>query len=104
MSGQKLIKNGQVGDISKTWSCGQTKLPDRSLIIGQKLVKNAEIQKLFDILSGQKLIKNAKKSNLATFWKSKICCQKLLPDRSILSGQKLAKNSKYEKFQMRHFE
>ena len=25
--------------------CGQTVLPDRSLLIGQKLVENAEIQK-----------------------------------------------------------
>ena len=32
--------------------CGQTVLPDRSLLIGQKLMENAKTQKFkFDILS-----------------------------------------------------
>ena len=29
----------------KPEACGQTVLPDRSILIGQKLVKNAKIQK-----------------------------------------------------------
>ena len=29
----------------KTEACGQTVLPDRSVLIGQKLVENAKIQK-----------------------------------------------------------
>ena len=40
---------------------GQIVLPDRSLLIGQKLVENAKIEKFkCDILRGQKFIKNAK--------------------------------------------
>ena len=40
--------------------CGQTVLPDRSILIGQKLLKNANIQKFkYDILCGQKFLKNA---------------------------------------------
>ena len=36
----------------KTEACGQTVLPDRSVLIGQKLVENAKIQKFkCDILS-----------------------------------------------------
>ena len=36
----------------KTDACGQTVLPDRSILIGQKLVENAQIQNLkCDILS-----------------------------------------------------
>ena len=42
-------------------------LPDRSVLIGQKLVENAKIKKFkCDILSGQKLIKNAKNG---PFWR-----------------------------------
>ena len=55
LSGQKLIKNCQKWSIlASFWkpeACGQTVLPDRSVLIGQKLVENA----------------NIKKSN-ATFW------------------------------------
>ena len=53
----------------KPEACGQTVLPDRSLLIGQKLVKNAKIQKLFDILSGQKF----NGSFLTGFWKPEAC-------------------------------
>ena len=35
--------------------------------------------------------------NLASFWKSEVCGQTVLPDRSILKGQKLAENAKIEK-------
>ena len=36
----------------KTEACGQTVLPDRQVLIGQKLVENAKIQKFkCDILS-----------------------------------------------------
>ena len=38
---QKLIQNGNNGPF-----CGQTVLPDRSVLIGQKLVENAKIKKI----------------------------------------------------------
>ena len=51
MSEQKFIKNAKNsqfwGVFEKPEACGQTVLPDRSLLIGQKLVKNGKIQKLF---------------------------------------------------------
>ena len=41
-----MPKNGQFWQVfEKTEGCGQTVLPDRSLLIGQKLVKNAKIEK-----------------------------------------------------------
>ena len=49
LSGQKFIKNGQKCSIlTSFWkpeACGQTVLPDWSVLIGQKLVENAKIQK-----------------------------------------------------------
>ena len=46
--GQKLIKNGKNGPFLRVFekpeACGQTVLPDRSVLIGQKLVENAKIQ------------------------------------------------------------
>ena len=56
LSGQKLIKNAKNGpfwrSFEKPEACGQTVLPDRSIVIGQKLVENAKIQKFkCDILS-----------------------------------------------------
>ena len=51
------------------------------------------------ILSGQKLIeKRQKMVILASFGKTKICCQTVLPDRSLFIGQKLMENAKIEKF------
>ena len=44
LSGQKLTKNAKDG-FRKSEACGQTVLPDRSLLIGQKLVKKAKIGK-----------------------------------------------------------
>ena len=48
LSGQKLIKNAENGPFwrvfKKPEGCSQTVLPDRSILIGQKLVENAEIQ------------------------------------------------------------
>ena len=38
LSGQKFIKNENL--------CGQTALPDSSILKGQKLVENAKIQKI----------------------------------------------------------
>ena len=32
------------GEFLKTEACGQTVLPDRSVLVGQKLVENAKIQ------------------------------------------------------------
>ena len=49
LSGQKLIKNAKNGPFWRIFwkpeACGQTVLPDRSVLIGQKLVENAKIQK-----------------------------------------------------------
>ena len=40
------------GEFWKRKACGQTVLPDRSVLIGQKLVENAKIKKFkCDILS-----------------------------------------------------
>ena len=41
----KNAKNSQFGEFLKTKACGQTVLPDRSLLIGQKLVENTKIEK-----------------------------------------------------------
>ena len=40
-----MPKMVQFGELLKYKACGQTELPDRSVLIGQKLVENAEIQK-----------------------------------------------------------
>ena len=51
-SSLKGAKIGQFGEFLKTEACGQTVLPDRSVLVGQKLVENAKIQKFnCDILS-----------------------------------------------------
>ena len=45
--GQKFIKNaknGQFGEFLKTEAGGLTVLPDRSILMRQKLVENAKIQ------------------------------------------------------------
>ena len=48
MSGQKLVKNAKKWSIlASFWkpeACGQTVLPDRSDLIGQKLVENYRYQ------------------------------------------------------------
>ena len=48
-SGQKSIKNTKNGPFWRVFrkpeACGQTVLPDRSVLIGQKLVENAKIKK-----------------------------------------------------------
>ena len=56
LSRQKLVKNAKNGQFwrvfKKTEACGQTVLPDRSVLIGQKLTENAKIKKFkCDILS-----------------------------------------------------
>ena len=47
LNGQKFIKNAQklsiVASFWKSAACGQTVLPDRSVLIGQKLMENAKI-------------------------------------------------------------
>ena len=49
LSGQKLIKNAKNGPFWRVFekldACSQTVLPDRSVLLGQKLVENAKIQK-----------------------------------------------------------
>ena len=48
LRGQKLIKNAKNGPILvsfwKPEACGQTVLPDRSVLMGQKLVENAKLR------------------------------------------------------------
>ena len=56
LSGQKFIKNAKNGPFwrvfEKPEACGQTVLPDRSVLIEQKLVENTKIRKFrCDILS-----------------------------------------------------
>ena len=46
------------------------------------------------ILIGQKLIENAKKTNMASFWKSKAFDQTVLPDRSLSIGKTLVEDAK----------
>ena len=50
LSGQKLIKNAKKWSIlASFWkpeACGQTVLPDRSVLIGQKLAEYAEMSKI----------------------------------------------------------
>ena len=47
MSGQKFIINAKMLNLAsfqKRIACGQTVLPGRSVLIGQKLVENAKIE------------------------------------------------------------
>ena len=47
LSGQKLIKNCPFWRVfEKPEACGQSVLPDRSILIGPKLAENAKIQKI----------------------------------------------------------
>ena len=74
LSRQKFMKSTQKS-FSKPEACGQTVIPDRSLLIGQKVMKSAKIQKFkCDILSRQKFIENAKiVSILAISWNPEVC-------------------------------
>ena len=45
----KNAKNGQVGELLKNWSCRSKVLPDRSILVGQKLMETSKIEK-WDIL------------------------------------------------------
>ena len=60
LSGQKLIKNAKKNPKAK--ACGQTVLPDRSVLLVQKLGENAKIQNFkCDILSNfQTMCENKK--------------------------------------------
>ena len=50
LSGQKLIKNAKNGPfLASFWkpeACGQTVLPDRSILKGQTLMENTKIEKI----------------------------------------------------------
>ena len=60
-----VIKNGQFGEFLKTEACGQTVLPDRSLLIGQTLVENVKIQmRHFKYFSNIMLLKFFEKYSL----------------------------------------
>ena len=43
-SSLKMPKMLNLASFLKTKACGQAELPDRSILIGQKLVENAKIQ------------------------------------------------------------
>ena len=89
-SSLKMPKRSILASFLKHEARSQTVLPDRSLLLGQKLLENAKIDKFnFDFLSGQKFIKNAKKVNFGEFLKTEVCCQTVLPDRSILKKTKI---------------
>ena len=61
----KMVHFGHFGEFLKTGTCGQIVLPDKSILIGQKLLKNAQIQKVkCDVPSGQKFIENSQFENL----------------------------------------
>ena len=52
LSGQKFIKSAKMVNLASFWkpvACGQTVLPDMSILVGQKLMENAEIEKSFAI-------------------------------------------------------
>ena len=53
------VKNVQIYEFLEnfSWRCGQTVVPDRSILVRQKLAKNVKIQR-------QKLVKNAKMRKL----------------------------------------
>ena len=55
----KMPKMVHFGEFLKTWSFRSNVLPDMSVLIGQKLVKNAKIQKFKCVIL----------SNLQTMWK-----------------------------------
>ena len=78
-----MAKMVNFGDFKKkTEVYGRTVLPDMSPLMGQKLLKYAQIQKLkCVILSGQKFIKNTKNGPfMAIFRKPESCGQTVLPD------------------------
>ena len=78
LSGQKLIKNAKngpfLGSFSKPEACGQIVLPDRSLLIRQKLVENAKIKNFkCDILSNfQTMCKGVKSSEMQLIQTSRV--------------------------------
>ena len=88
----------KVVDLASFWNPeagGQLVIPDRSLLIGQKLVENTKIEKFkWGFLNGQKLIKIPNTNWFGVFWKLEACYLKVLPDRSILIEQKLVENTK----------
>ena len=87
--------------------CGQIVLPDRSLLIGQKMVKNwNETFGRFsnNVVVGQVTFnptkvnqKCQKWSILASFWNLEVCGQTVLPD-TLIFWQKVVKITKIEKF------
>ena len=81
MSGQKLPKKVHFANFWKPVACGQTVLPDRSLLIGQKLVENTKIEKTH-----------------VTF-----CCQKSVTRQVKLNRAKNDENCQNSKTKMRQF-
>ena len=72
-----MPKNGPIwASFLQAETCGQTELPDRSLLIGQNLMENAK-----------------KGPILARFWKAETCGQIVT-----LRSQKLLENAKIQKF------
>ena len=86
---------------SKLEVCGQKVLPDRSILIGQKLVENAKISNATFWVDKNSL-KMPKMVIFDEIWKHEACGQTVLPDRSHFIWEKLWKRPKL-KNQMRLF-
>ena len=103
-SSLKMTKKVSLAIFWKPEFCSQTVLPDRSILSGQKLVKNDKIQKLKCAFWVDKnSLKMPKIFNLASFWKPEFCSQTVLPDRLILIGKKNDWKCQNWKLQMRHY-
>ena len=72
MSGQKFFKNANIGQFWRVFwkpeACGQTVLPDRLILLRQKLMESAKIEKLkYDIWVDKSSLKMPKLANLEIF-------------------------------------
>ena len=83
--------------LKKPNACGQTELPDMSVLIGQKLSENAKNSN-GTFWVDKSSSKMPKMDNLTSFWKSEAFGQTELPDMSVLIGQKLLENAEVQKF------
>ena len=71
LSGQKFTKNATNGQFWRDFEtlklAVKTVLPDKSVLVGQKFVENAQIEKFkCEFLSGNKMVKNVKDGQ---FWR-----------------------------------
>ena len=86
MSGQKFIKNAKIVNLASFWKpeiFGDTVLPNRSILIRQKLVENAKIGKLVcDILGDFKTLW----VNLELKWTNHFRLKSNVPDVAIINS------------------